>query len=1004
MRDLVEVYSKQQDGPRDLVAAFQPRDLLETFAVNKSQAPDKTLLEKGVDYAKDVASVPYGVAEAATSLVGGMATWPLSKIRGLIHMGSGGTAEEARELEKPFEELVYEPRSKTGKALNDLIGKAFEYGLAPAKKVGEMVTEQFGERQGYLIELGAELATFKAAHVGIKGAKAKLNKIKEQRFKQVDAKPEEIKAVEKLADKVEPEIPREIIESKIIRSEFEREFKQAEKPVIEKPVEISTEKLAIDEVGLPKADVVESTTLHGGLPIPALGKAYTKYIGEPIWDKMIMKGVPKVLEKIPGGKAINRALLYDYRGDLKNTDKFISNTETRQKAQAIGREYAIDLGNRLGKEPQQSQLRIAEEIKGGKVKDLTPKEVELAGEAKRSLYDLGKQASDLGLMSEKIFFKNAGRYMPRLYTSKEFQSNLNRFGLSRPDRLDLSRFKKRKDIPQEIRKEMGEILTPAYPVAKGLAQLTHDVATARWFKGIAENPDWAIPTKTSRVVPADWKKLSSDKKLGPLKDAYVHPEIFQDLSRSIRTMGKGEKFWRKALGSWKFGKVILSPKTHVRNLFSNSVLSHLGGMPMYEQPVYLTRAAKQMRRKGKLWQEAKQEGLMADTFTNAELRSLFDQVDSQLKDIVADSIPERLGKIGTAWEKTKGVGNKAAKLYEAEEQWFKMAKFLYNKKRKKMSSKEAAKDAEKWLFNYSKLTKFQEDFRSKWYGAPFATFTFKALPRISEAAVKTPWRFALPFAMIYGMEQAAQNMIGDSDKARKAKKKMLPEWMKGSMAGIPNFARVPLVDESGREHYLNLSYILPWGDIAESGGAFGIPAGLMPGTMPFVKEPFQQIMNYDSFWKEPIVKESDVAGKEGLDLKATETKKRVLHAAQTFAPTPALDLAKLVGAIRGKPDYRGRFRAAKAVWADVLAGFKMYPVDYADQMMQIIRKEHPSQGVNARKIRSKIKTLSVKKAALKKKGKSTKNIDKQLKEKVAQIFGLATKTRKAAGYYKKTKE
>jgi len=748
---------------------------------------------------------------------------------------------------------------------------------------------------------------------------------------------------------------------------------------------------------------LEGTTLYSGIPLHKAGDIWSKTVGTAVWDKAIMQGIPKVLEKIPGGKSVNRALLYKYRGDLPKTETYIKGMDEAKRFQSIGRAYAIDLGKRLQDFPEDAQLRMGEFIRGEK-QNLVGKELEVATEAKQVLYDLGKQAVDTGLLSEEVFFKNAGRYMPRLYESKEYQGLLTKYGIAKPNRLDLTRFKKRQDIPKDIRKDMGEILTPGYPVAKGITQLTHDIELARWFNGIAENPEWSILKGVEGPIPGGFKQLGENKKLGNLSEAYVHPEIYTDLNEAVRIYTTPEKVRRKSLGAWKFGKVILSPKTHVRNMVSNSVLAHLGGLPMYEQPIYLTKAAKAMRAKGDYWRAAKEEGLLTSTFTNAELRELFDRVEGQMTGIKAGSIPDRIGVIGDVWDKAKIAGNKAAKLYEAEEQWFKMAKYIHNVERKNMTPMAAAADAEKWLFNYSKVTKFQESYRSKWYGAPFATFTFKALPRIAEAAIKTPWRFVLPGAIIYQLERSAMDMFKDDPEQFKAKKHMRPEWMKGTFLGIPNFARVPITDDSGREYYLNLEYVFPWGDIAESGGKFGIPGALMPMSQPFVKEAWEQTSNYDLFWNEPIVKEEDLVGKTKVDQLKTELKQRAGHAFKTFAPTPAIDIQKGIAAIQDKPDYRGRERPVETVAADVLTGFKMYPVDYADEMVKRVRKLDPKRGYLAVKIRSDIKKLAAKKKAIEKVGKNADHETELINEKLDQLISMGKELTEETGIFKKITE
>jgi len=775
----------------------------------------------------------------------------------------------------------------------------------------------------------------------------------------------------------------------------------------------SATKIELSQEGkLPDNRRIGETTLYSGLPVHKAGSAYTKLIGTPLWDALIFKQLPKPIAKIPGVKkafeyvgskppvsTIKRIMDREYRGNLHDAEGYIKGMDEKALYQTTGKEYAIDLGKRLQAFPEDAKLRMGEFIRG-ELETLPETELKIAIEAKDTLYNLGRQAADLGLLSEKTFFKNAGKYMPRLYTSKEYQSLLSQWGLKKPNRLDLSRFKQRKDIPKEIRQEMGEILTPGYPVAKGIAQLTHDIELGRWFDSISKNPEWSLPKGADIPVPEGWRKLESNKKLGSLSEAYVHPEIWRDLNESIRVRELPEKVYRRALGTWKFGKVILSPKTHFRNLISNGLLAHLGGMPLYEQPIYLTKAAKAMRLKGDYWMEAKKTGLLSSTFTEGELRSLFDSVESQMRGIKAETMPEAMGKIDRVWSKAQGIGDKAAELYKAEEQWFKMAKFIHSVERRKMSFKDASADAEKWLFNYSKLTRFQEGYKTHVLGAPFATFTFKAIPRVMEAAVKTPWRFALPSAIIWQMEEAAMKMTGESKEQFRAKKKLRPDWQQGHFLGIPNFSRWPITDEFGRDYNLNLSYITPWGDIGEGGGAFGIPGGIMPGSQPFTKELFEQVMNYDKFWKEPIIEEAELAGKTKAERIKTELKKRGAHFAQTMAPTPFIDISKGIDVGRGKPDYRGRERPAGAVIADVFFGFKLYPVDYADQMQRAISKLDPSRGFIANKLKSEIKSNAIKKAAMQKVGKDTDFYDKKIKDLTDQVIGLAPELEEIAENYR----
>jgi len=915
-----------------------------------------------MDTIKNVGRV-YPVLETVANLITQTYGLPLSGLAGLAALPFGLEAAQKTQ-EKVGKALIYEPQTEKGRELTETtfypIEQLEEKAAAP---VGKYLEEKFGP------EVGA------AGHTAVMGAPMALP-FARKAIKKKGA------VTERPTKQALPPTP----ESQYLKAKFAERF--LEEGAVEKPIKIPD---------VPQA--AKTTTLHGGVPLYELGQLWTKSVGEPVWDQFVMKTVPKALEKVPGGKSINRALLYDYRGDLPNTAKYLASMEDMKRAQAVGREYAVDLGRRLQSVDEPSQLKLGEYIRG-EVEKLPDHLKPLGDEAKLVMLDLGKQAVDVGLLSEKAFFKNAGRYMPRLYTSKEYQNLLTKYNLTKPNRLDLTRFKRRKDIPKEIREEMGEILTPGYPVAKGIMQLTHDIELGRFFRDISSNEQWARMKASTEAIPEGWKQLPSNKKLGKLSEAHVHPEIFADLQEAVRVMETPEKVWRKALGAWKFGKVIMSPKTHARNLMSNSVLAHLGGLPMYEQPIYLPKAVKAMKQKGDYWRMAREEGGLQHTFTSGELGVLFDQVERQMGGVKAGSLPEQFGLLGDSWAGAKKGLKKAADLYEAEEQLFKMAKFIHNIERKKMSPKAAWADAEKWLFNYSKVTRFQEKYRSKWYGAPFATFTMKALPRIAEAGVKTPWRFAVPMGIIYGLEKVAAYKIGDTPEEQKAKKALRPEWMQGKFLGSPNFARVPLIDEHGREYWLNLTYIMPWGDIGESGGFGPIPGGIMPMSQPFVREPMQQILNYDAFWEEPIVKEETSAGLKGFERTKVQAKERLTHAAQAMLPTPVFDVTKAIDALQHRPDYKGRFRSPKAVGFDIIGGIKMYPVDYVDETMKRISKLDPETGQLARKIHSQIRTYAIKEQALQKKGIETDHYKKLIEQKIEQLRGLAEETKEVGELYK----
>ena len=70
----------------------------------------------------------------------------------------------------------------------------------------------------------------------------------------------------------------------------------------------------------------------------------------------------------------------------------------------------------------------------------------------------------------------------------------------------------------------------------------------------------------------------------------------------------------------------------------------------------------------------------------------------------------------------------------------------------------------------------------------------------------------------------------------------------------------------------------------------------------------------------------------------------------------------------------------------------MYPVDYIQRAEQEINKLHPKKGYLARKILGQIKSLSIKKQAVKKTGGDIAFYDKKIENKINQLKGLAKET------------
>jgi hypothetical protein len=178
-------------------------------------------------------------------------------------------------------------------------------------------------------------------------------------------------------------------------------------------------------------------------------------------------------------------------------------------------------------------------------------------------------------------------------------------------------------------------------------------------------------------------------------------------------------------------------------------------------------------------------------------------------------------------------------------------------------------------------------------GAPFISFSYKALPRVFENALAVGsaadpfgkfWRFwKWPLAMGAVNEYSARNLDWIDPQERGAIptiKRLANEAVIGATGMGQSFGRfgqlksvlpdyigsqqllVPHKDQYGRPGVLDLTWTLPWGDVGESGSGmvgkqlahFGIPfPRVLEPTNPWFQGPIALLNNADPFTGREIV-------------------------------------------------------------------------------------------------------------------------------------------------------
>jgi hypothetical protein len=232
-------------------------------------------------------------------------------------------------------------------------------------------------------------------------------------------------------------------------------------------------------------------------------------------------------------------------------------------------------------------------------------------------------------------------------------------------------------------------------------------------------------------------------------------------------------------------------------LMSNILLNDWGGLPFWRADIY-AKSASELAKKGPMFKEFTR--LVGDTrFATSD--EFFHPLSGSR---YGDSVVTQMYKI------YDGAVSPARQLYGAEETWAKLSKYIHNRELG-MSKVEAAADAVKWTFNYQEVTPAIARLRTAWWGAPFATWTSKAIPLTAETAVKHPLRFGKWIALGYYLNSYALNEIGMSRDEWEGMKKIMPNYVSKSL-----MLMLPYRGNEGELKMLNLTWMVPGlGDIAE---------------------------------------------------------------------------------------------------------------------------------------------------------------------------------------------
>ncbi|MEW5709852.1 MAG: DEAD/DEAH box helicase family protein [Pseudomonadota bacterium] len=462
---------------------------------------------------------------------------------------------------------------------------------------------------------------------------------------------------------------------------------------------------------------------------------------------------------------------------------------------------------------------------------------------KRYIESVGDALVARGLLSEEAREAHRGSYLPRVYLKYLLsEADWKALGSGKKP-SDMGYLKRRKDIPEEIRRVLlGEITDPGFLSATAVAKPMRDMALLDWLEEISQNQNWVLPKSLvqwqGRTVSAYWLKVEAarlrkqanyqdaetaqkaraaadrmdqvaDEALGELASAYqeykqipntarygrlrgmwVRREIYDDILGIHDLLPQDATWFQSVFGYggigtkltqlWKASKVSLNPPAQVRNFVSNMVLLQLSGVPLRRIPGLLFRVVRQIAEGGQYWQIAKKYGVTESTFSTQELY----RIKRDLLDL------ERRAR---GWNPIRVIRHAAAVVldaagdaYQMMEALGKTMKIMDAMERQGMTEWEAALEAQKWLFDYSLVPQSVRYARNAPIGVPFFTFHYKVLPRLVEVALLHPQRFLPWVGLYYALAYAALAAFDDDDddfleRAQEAAKALVPGRLKKAL-------------------------------------------------------------------------------------------------------------------------------------------------------------------------------------------------------------------------------
>lgn len=617
---------------------------------------------------------------------------------------------------------------------------------------------------------------------------------------------------------------------------------------------------------------------------------------------MSEKLTTSILIGLSAGAGVNMVGRIRHKNDLvseKMARLFIDDYGLTDEYKILRRELQVNKNSIAGRflelahESQQKltkdERKIFYNLMTGDLKsldNLTEEGIVLSAKTRDLITEMGQKYVDNGLLSRKVFLKNAGTYLHRsyqrglsdpktkksanairdisiigdnlkprgdikTYTLKDYnkrKDKLTKQGfkiLDRTKKDNKTIIKVRRNYTKEERIEMGEIEDLSFAIAETGRLMANDISTATFFSKIAKNKNFTL-TKEQYInkqspsdfvlVPKTTIKGTNQKQYGTLAGKYIHEDVFNDITRmyKINTQPKEMqtvvKNFDKMQRVWKLSKTAWNPAVHLNNTVSNFVLLDFSDTSIE----MLVKSASEFKKgnKSELLQLGKKYGIFDVDVISRELTETRTELGSEVmkglgKIADVDKVPDMVNYSNNIWKRLsrlkKATLGKMEDAYQFEDQVFRLAVFM-DRIDKGVDVNKAAMEAKKWFINY--------DINAPAINAlkrtvvPFISYTYRVIPLLAEAAILRPHKLAKWAAIGYGLNEVGKHFGGGNEELeRVTMREELSKKLYSIPFAPPRMIKLGWRSEAGDAQYIDVQRFIPGGDIFEQreGEGFKIP-------------------------------------------------------------------------------------------------------------------------------------------------------------------------------------